>query len=76
MTSKTKIIETAKHRGFVDTDGDWCMTRNSEEFKTFLEKNFGFKIISCKPTETSTAIAQTVDGYIIAWNGYCTILKD
>lgn len=73
MISRQKIIETAKCGGFVDTDGNWCMTRNSAEFRAFLEKEFAFKIIICKPTETSTAIAQTSEGLIISWNGYCTM---
>lgn len=74
MTTRQKIIEAATRTelgGFVNTDGKWCMTRNPEQFKAFLEKEFGFEIVECKATSGSTAIAVTADGYVIAWNGYC-----
>ena len=74
MTTKQKIIEAATRReygGFVNTDGEWCMTRNPEEFKAFLEDEFGFEVVECKEAPGSTAIAVTADGYVIAWNGYC-----
>lgn len=74
MTTKQKIIEAATRReygGFVNTDGKWCMIRNPEEFKAFLEDEFGFEVVECKEAPGSTAIAVTADGYVIAWNGYC-----
>lgn len=79
MTTKEKIIEAANrksiysdHTGdFVNTDGEWCMTRTPEQFKAFLEEAFGFEVIECKPTNNSTAIATTADGLQIAWNGFC-----
>lgn len=74
MTTKQKIIEVAtrtKLGGFVNTDGKWCMTRTPEQFKAFLEKEFGFEVVECKETAVSTAVAVTSDGYEIAWNGYC-----
>lgn len=72
-TTKEKIITAAsKDFGdFVNTDGDWCLTRTPEQFKTFLEKSFGFSVIECKATANSTAVAITDDGIKIAWNGYC-----
>ena len=82
MTTRQKIVEAANrigwggHRGgFVNTDGDWCLTRTPQEFKAFLEQAFGFKVVACKATAESTAIAVTADGYKIAWNGYCRTLK-
>lgn len=74
MTTKQKIIEAATRReygGFVNTDGEWCMTRSPKEFKAFLEKEFGFEVVECKEMAGSTAIAVTSDGYEIAWNGHC-----
>lgn len=78
MTTKQKIIEAATRReygGFVNTDGEWCMTRNPEEFKAFLEDEFGFEVVECKEAPGSTAIATTSDGYEIAWNGHCAKRK-
>lgn len=74
MTTKQKIIEAATRReygGFVNTDGEWCMTRSPKEFKEFLEKEFGFEVVECKEMAGSTAVATTSDGYVIAWNGHC-----
>lgn len=71
MTTKQKIIEAANRGDFVNTDGNWCMTRTPEEFKTFLEKEFGFEVVECKSIAGCTAIAVTADGYVIGWNGYC-----
>lgn len=78
MTTKQKIIEAATRRecgGFVNTDGEWCMTRSPKEFKEFLEKEFGFEVVECKEMAGSTAVAVTSDGYEIAWNGYCVKRK-
>lgn len=60
MTTKQRIIEAAtrrEHGGFVNTDGKWCMTRSPEEFKVFLEKEFGFEVVECKAMAGSTAVA-------------------
>lgn len=73
-TTKETIIETANQSeigGFVNTDGDWCMTRTPEQFKEMLESYFGFEVIECKETAHSTAIATTKCGLLIAWNGHC-----
>lgn len=72
MTTKEKVTEAANraHGGFVNTDGDWCMTRTPSEFRGFLAK-LGFEVTECKETAESTAIAITAEGYKIAWNGYC-----
>ena len=78
MTTKQKIIEAATRReygGFVNTDGEWCMTRSPKEFKEFLEKKFDFEVVECKEMAGSTAVATTSDGYVIAWNGYCSKRK-
>lgn len=75
MTTKQAIMDTAKrrsHGGFVDTDGRWCLTTNAEEFKAFLEDTFGFTVVDCRPADGSTAIAITIEGYRIAWNGHCS----
>lgn len=76
-TTREKIIERAKeggmYGGFVCTDGAWCMTRTTQEFKEMLEHFFGFKIVQCKETKYSTAIAITECGLKIAWNGNCSI---
>lgn len=73
-TTKERIIETANQPeigGFVNTDGDWCMTRTPEQFKEMLESYFGFEVIECKATAHSKAIAKTKCGLQIAWNGHC-----
>lgn len=82
MTTKQNIMDAAVRKtfvpgftgDFVNTDGKWCLCRTPEEFKTFLESEFGFKVVRCYETETATAIAETEDGYKIAYNGYCTTL--
>lgn len=79
MTTKEKIIEAANRKspysgctgGFVNTDGEWCMTRTPEQFREFLERVFGFMVTECKATCGSTAIATTACGLQIAWNGFC-----
>ena len=74
FTTKERIIEAANRTdfgGFVNTDGDWCMTRNPEQFKEMLKFYFGFEVIECKATAHSTAIATTKCGLQIAWNGHC-----
>ena len=75
MTTKQTIMDIAKrssYGGFVDTDGRWCLTRNAEEFKAFLEEAFGFIVVDCRPTAGSAAVATTNEGYCIAWNGHCS----
>lgn len=74
-TTKEKIIDKAKLGGFVNTDGAWCSTTNTEDFKEMLEYFFGFEITSCKETAYSTAVATTKCGLSIAWNGYCCMEK-
>ena len=73
MTTREDIIRAAEmeYGGFVNTDGEWCMTRNAEEFKRFLEETFGFEVIVCKEIGGCTAYARTACGLNIAWNGYC-----
>ena len=78
MTTRQKIIEAAtrdQFGHFVNTDGEWCMTRSPKEFKAFLEKEFGFEVVECKEMAGSTAVATTSDGYVIAWNGHCSKRK-
>lgn len=76
MTTKEKIIAAAskQYGGFVDTAGAWCMASTPEQFRAFLENQFGFEIIECKATKYSTAVAITADGLSIAWNGHCSHL--
>lgn len=79
MTTRERIVEAANRKpaygdapgGFVNTDGDWCATRTPEEFKAFLENNFGFEVTDCRSTAGSAAVATTACGLRIAWNGYC-----
>lgn len=80
MTTKQNIMDAAVRKSpianlcgdFVNTDGKWCLCQNPAEFKEFLENEFGFKVVRCYETATSTAIAETEDGYKIAYNGFCT----
>lgn len=79
MITKEDIIAVANkksqysnvHGGFVNTDGEWSMARTPEQFKSFLEKTFGFEVIECKATDYSMAIATTACGLCIAWDGFC-----
>ena len=61
--------------GYVNTDGAWSVTSNPDEFKRFLEKEYGFTVTECLGTPHSTAIAQTSDGLEIAWNGFCRKIR-
>ena len=73
MTVKEMVMNAAnrgEYGGFANTDGDWCATRNASEFKSFLQKH-GFTVTKCRETAHSTAIAETEEGFSIAWNGYC-----
>lgn len=56
---------------FVNTDGNWILSNTPEKFRAYLE-NMGFNVINCYETRFSTAIAETIDGYVIAYNGNCT----
>ena len=76
-TTKEKILERANESflgvqgGFVCTDGAWCTTSTPQEFSEMLSHFFGFKIVECKETSRSTAIAITECGLHISWNGFC-----
>lgn len=59
---------------FVSTDGEWCTCTTPAKFRAYLEK-LGFQVVKCESTSFSTAIAQTADGYVIAYNGSCTKRK-
>lgn len=83
MTTRDKMIDTANktseydktfHGGFINTDGDWCACGTPKEFKKHIE-SYGFEVVSCKATATSTAIAITKDGFSFARNGFCTLAK-
>lgn len=76
-TTKEKIIDVANrcNGGFINTDGAWCMTGTPKQFSEMLEHFFGFNVIECKETATSTAIAKTECGLEIAWNGYCRVIQ-
>lgn len=60
--------------GYVDTDGEWCTTQTSEDFRAFLQ-NKGLHVKSCGATPYSTAVAELSEGYHIAWNGHCRKLE-
>ena len=57
---------------FVNTDGEWCTCTTPAKFKTYLER-LGFTVVRCYSTSFSTAIAETEDGYMIAYNGNCML---
>ena len=57
---------------FVDPDSDWLSSNTPDKFRSYLE-NMGFNVINCYETRFSSAIAEAVDGYVIAYNGNCTI---
>lgn len=78
MTTKEKIYEAANRKnyygvsgGYVNTDGAWSLIRTPEQFKKFLEDEFGFDIIRCNQWKGSTAVALTSSGLEISWNGFC-----
>lgn len=81
MLTREKIIEVANRvspmfgsvGGFVNTDGEWCTCTTPEKFKAYLER-LGFKVVKCYATAYSTAIAETSDGYKLAYNGNCSII--
>ena len=78
MLTKEKIIQTAeavspmfgRGGGFVNTDGEWCSCTTPAKFKAYLER-LGFEVVKCYATDFSTAIAETADGYQLAYNGHC-----
>lgn len=82
MLTKEKIIQAAKavspmfgRRGsFVSTDGEWCRCLTPEKFKAYLER-MGFEVVKCYATSFSNAIAETADGYKIAYNGHCSMIE-
>lgn len=81
MLTREKIIQTAEivspmfgHvGGFVNTDGEWCSCTTPAKFKAYLER-LGFKVVKCYATRFSSAIAETADGYELAYNGYCRLI--
>lgn len=78
MLTKEKIIKTAESvspmfgrvGGFINTDGEWCRSTTPEKFKAYLE-SLGFTVVKCYATSYSSAIAETIDGYKLAYNGHC-----
>ena len=82
MLTREKIIKTAEEAspmfgrvgGFVSTDGEWCRCTTPAKFKVYLEK-LGFVVTACYATDFSTAIAETADGYKLAYNGHCALLR-
>ena len=83
FTTKEEIIEKANsvdeffgfNGSFVNTDGAWCMASTPEEFKEMLEHFFSFKVVECKETRHSTAVATTKCGLQISWGGFCKKLS-
>lgn len=79
--TKDKIIKAAEavspmfgRRGsFVNTDGEWCSCKTPAMFKAYLE-GLGFEVVKCYATNFSSAIAETADGYQIAYNGHCRLI--
>ena len=82
MITREKIMETANYvspifgriGGYVNTDGKWSECNTTEKFKAYLE-SLGFLVIKCYSTSYSSAIAETADGYRIAYNGNCVMIK-
>lgn len=76
MATKDQVIAAANRKsycgtgGYVNTDGEWCTCTTPEKFRGFLER-LGFEVTHCYSTSFSTAIAETADGYKIAYNGHC-----
>lgn len=76
---KREIIKAANesmygmYGNFVDRDSKWISAETPEKFKSYLE-SIGFEVTNCYATNESKAIAETADGYIIAYNGFCTIV--
>lgn len=60
--------------GYVCTDGEWCLCTTPKKFQAYLE-SLGFEIKRCYSTSRSNAVAETKDGYMIAYNGNCSLLK-
>lgn len=82
-TTKEKIIEAANKKSpyanfrgdFINTDGAWCATRTTQDFKEMLEHFFGFEVISCKEKDGISAEAITKCGLKLYWNGLCTLAE-
>lgn len=80
--TKDKIIEAANYvsprygkiGSFVDTDGEWCTRTTPSKFRAYLER-LGFEVVRCYSTNYASAIAETADGYTIAYNGHCAPTK-
>lgn len=78
MLTREKIIQTAETvspisgriGGFVNTDGEWCGCTTPEKFRAYLER-LGFTVVKCYATAFSNAIAETAEGYQMAYNGHC-----
>lgn len=81
MLTKEKIIQAAEAvsllygriGSFVCTDGEWSSCSNPAKFKEYLER-MGFEVVKCYATSFSSAIAETADGYQIAYNGHCRLI--
>lgn len=81
MLTREKIIQAAETvspmfgrvGSFVNTDGEWCSCTTTEKFRAYLE-SLGFEVVKCYATDFSTAIAETVDGYKLAYNGHCGLI--
>lgn len=74
MTLRKEMIEIANVGGFICTDGEWCASRGTKEFKGFIERQ-GFEVESCVETATCSALATTKDGCQFAYNGFCRNLN-
>lgn len=76
MITKEDIINVAKSCGALsintDADSAWIMAQTPEQFKSYLEKTFGFEVIECKATnDFRRVIATTACGLCIDWDGFC-----
>ena len=60
--------------GYVDTDGEWCLTRSPEGLAALLS-SLGFTVTKAYKTAYSTAIVETEEGIRAAWNGWVEPIK-
>ena len=71
-------IETAANTpngSYVNTDGDWCMTRTPEELRDYLTPIVPYSVVEIGKTNTCTAFVVFENGLKATWNGYCVYVK-
>ena len=75
----SEILDAAtrsKYGGYVNTDGDWCLTRSPEEFSIYLSKIVPFDIILFGCTCNCSAFVVFSNNLKCYFNGFCTFIGE